>query len=162
MWQSLVGESWTVEAPDEGLRLDKFLAARERVGSRTRVASALSRGKIFLNGDEATLADASRRVARGDVVRLWMDRPGSARARLGAFVDGDLHVLHEDDDLVVVNKPPGILTVPLDRRAHETSVVDLLTRHWRSQKRLPLVVHRIDREPRAWCCSPRTRARNST
>lgn len=135
-----------MEAPDEGLRLDKFLAARERLGSRARVSSALSRGKIFLNGAEATLADGARRVLRGDVVRVWMDRPGSARPRLGAFVDGDLHVLHEDDDLVVVNKPPGVLTVPLDRRADATSVVDLLTRHWRSQRRLPLVVHRIDRD----------------
>ena len=141
-----MGESWTVEASGEGLRLDKFLSAPERLGSRAQVASALSRGKIFLNGTEATIADASRRVASGDVVRVWMDRPGSARRRLGAFVDGDLHVLHEDDDLVVVNKPPGVLTVPLDRRADAPSIVNLLARHWRSRKRQPLVVHRIDRD----------------
>ena len=141
-----MGESWTVEAAGEGLRLDKFLAAPERLGSRAQVSSALSRGKIFLNGTEATIADASHRVASGDVVRVWMDRPGSARPRLGAFVDGDLHVLHEDDDLIVVNKPPGILTVPLERRADAPSIVDLLTRHWRSRKRQPLVVHRIDRD----------------
>ena len=141
-----MGETWTVEAPDEGLRLDKFLAMPLRLGSRARVASALSRGKIFLNDTEATVADASRRVARGDVVRVWMDRPGSARPRLGAFVDGDLHVLHEDDDLIVVDKPAGILTVPLDKRAQAVSIADLLAQHWRSHKRLPLVVHRIDRD----------------
>ena len=141
-----MGETWTVEAPDEGLRLDKFLAASVRLGSRARVASALSRGKIFLNDTEATLADAARRVASGDVVRVWMDRPGSARPRLGAFVDGDLHVVHEDDDLIVVDKPAGILTVPLDRRAQAASIADLLAQHWRSHKRLPLVVHRIDRD----------------
>jgi len=141
-----VGESWTVEAPDEGLRLDKFLADRDRLQSRARVAAALSRGKVFLNDVEATTGDAARRVSRGDRVRVWMDRPGSARPRLGAFVDGDLHVLHEDADLVVVNKPAGILTVPLDRRADAPSIVDLLARHWRSRKRLPLVVHRIDRD----------------
>jgi 23S rRNA pseudouridine1911/1915/1917 synthase len=141
-----VGESWTVEAPDEGLRLDKFLASPARLGSRARVASALSRGKIFLNDAEATPANASRRMVRGDVVRVWMDRPGSARPRLGAFVDGDLHVLHEDDDLIVVDKPPGILTVPLDRRAQAPSILDLLAQHWRSHRRQPLVVHRIDRD----------------
>ena len=54
-------ESWTVEASGEGLRLDKFLPAPERLGSPEQVASALSRGKIFLNGTEATIADASRR-----------------------------------------------------------------------------------------------------
>jgi 23S rRNA pseudouridine1911/1915/1917 synthase len=142
-----VGESWIVEAPDEGLRLDKFLAVPERLGSRGRVATALSRGKIFVNGAEMASADASRRVARGDVVRLWMDRPGSARPRRGAFVDGDLRILHEDDDLVVVDKPPGLLAVPLDRREAAPSVIDLLVSHWRSRRgREPLVVHRIDRD----------------
>ena len=85
-------------------------------------------------------------MVRGDVVRVWIDRPGSARPRLGAFVDGDLHVLHEDDDLIVVDKPPGILTVPLDRRGGAPSIVDLLVQHWRSHRRQPLVVHRIDRD----------------
>ena len=87
------------------------------------------------------------RLSVGDVVRVWMDRPGSARPRLGAFVDGDLRIVHEDDDLIVVDKPPGVLTVPLDRRAAALSVFDLIERHWRSQqKRRPLVVHRIDRD----------------
>ena len=142
-----MGESWTVEAPDEGLRLDKFLADARRLGSRARVAAALSRGKIFLNEAEATSTDAARRVVRGDVVRVWMDRPGSSRPRRGTFEEGDLRIVHEDDDLVVVDKPPGLLTVPLDRRAGADSVVDLLALHWRSRgKRLPLVVHRIDRD----------------
>ena len=142
-----MGESWTVEASDEGLRLDKFLADARRLGSRASVAAALSRGKIFLNEAEATSTDAARRVVRGDVVRVWMDRPGSSRPRRGTFEEGDLRVVHEDDDLVVVDKPPGLLTVPLDRRAGAASVVDLLALHWRSRgKRLPLVVHRIDRD----------------
>jgi 23S rRNA pseudouridine1911/1915/1917 synthase len=142
-----VGESWTVEASDEGLRLDKFLADARRLGSRARVAAALSKGKIFLNDAEATPKDAARRIVSGDVVRTWMDRPGSARPHRGAFEAGDLRVVHEDDDLVVVDKPAGLLTVPLDRRAGAASVVDLLARHWRSRgKRLPLVVHRIDRD----------------
>jgi 23S rRNA pseudouridine1911/1915/1917 synthase len=111
------------------------------------VAEALGRGKVFLNDQETALADASRRLSAGDVLRVWMDRPGSARPRRGAFVDGALHVVYEDDDLIVVNKPAGILTVPLERRAQDVSIYDLIERHWRSQgKRRPLVVHRIDRD----------------
>lgn len=140
-------DSWAVEPDDAGVRLDKFLAAPNRVGSRSRVVTALARGKVFLNDEEASPAHASRRLARGDVVRLWVDRPGSARARLGAFVSGDLRILHEDDDIIVVDKPAGILTVPLERRADAPSIFDLIERHWRSQgKRRPLVVHRIDRD----------------
>jgi 23S rRNA pseudouridine1911/1915/1917 synthase len=111
------------------------------------VATALERGKVFLNDTDAGPAQAAVRLSAGDVVRVWMDRPGSARARLGTFVDGDLRILHEDDDLIVVDKPPGLLTVPLDRRTAAVSVFDLIKRHWRSQqKRRPLVVHRIDRD----------------
>lgn len=140
-------DSWAVEADDAGVRLDKFLAAADRLGSRSRVAAALQRGKVFLNDDEATLAQASYRLARGDVVRLWVDRPGSSRARLGAFVSGDLHILHEDDDIIVVDKPAGVLAVPLERREQAPSIFELIEQHWRSQgKRRPLVVHRIDRD----------------
>jgi 23S rRNA pseudouridine1911/1915/1917 synthase len=102
---------------------------------------------VFLNDVDAGPAHGAVRLSVGDVVRVWMDRPGSARPRLGAFVDGDLRIVHEDDDLIVVDKPPGLLTVPLDRRAAALSVFDLIERHWRSQqKRRPLVVHRIDRD----------------
>jgi 23S rRNA pseudouridine1911/1915/1917 synthase len=111
------------------------------------VAAALERGKVFLNEADAGPAQAAVRLSAGDVVRVWMDRPGSARPRLGAFVEGDLRIVHEDDDLVVVDKPPGLLTVPLDRRDAALSVFDLIERHWRSQqKRRPFVVHRIDRD----------------
>ena len=132
---------------EASVRLDKFLAAPDRIGSRGRVAAALERGKVFLNDADAGSAQAAVRLAAGDVVRVWMDRPGSARPRLGAFVDGDLRILHEDDDLIVIDKPPGMLTVPLERRTGAPSVFDLIERHWRSQrKRRPLVVHRIDRD----------------
>ena len=49
---------WTVAAEDAGLRLDKFLAAPDRAGSRPRAATALDRGKVFVNDREMTLADA--------------------------------------------------------------------------------------------------------
>jgi 23S rRNA pseudouridine1911/1915/1917 synthase len=112
-----------------------------------RVAGALERGKVFLNDADAAPAHAAVRLSVGDVVRVWMDRPGSARPRLGAFVDGDLRIVHEDEDLIVVDKPPGLLTVPLDRRTAALSVFDLIEWHWRSQqKRRPLIVHRIDRD----------------
>jgi len=129
------------------VRLDKFLAAPERAGSRAKVATALERGRVFLNDTEASPADAARRVAEGDVVNLWMDRPGSAKRRPGAFSGRDLSILYEDDTLIVLNKPPGLLAVPLERRAGATSAYEQLEDHLRSHgKRRPLVVHRIDRD----------------
>lgn len=140
---------WTVQGDDVGVRLDKFLAAPERVGSRGRAAAALERGKVLVNGADVGLRDAARRLADGDLVCVWMDRPGSAKRRLEptTSADGTLHILYEDEQLLVVNKPAGLLAVPLERRANAPSIVDYLEDHLRSRgRRKPLVVHRIDRD----------------
>jgi 23S rRNA pseudouridine1911/1915/1917 synthase len=135
---------WTATKDDAGIRLDKFLAAPDRLGSRSKVADALERGKIFLNGAEATLHDASVRLAAGDRIELWIDRPGSG-ARRSYAPRGDGFILYEDDSLIVLNKPPGMLSVPLERRAGAMSAYDHIEDHLRSSgKRRPLVVHRID------------------
>ena len=140
-------DRWRVDAADAGSRLDKFLAAAGRIGSRGRAADALARGKIFVNEREATRADAARPLAAGDVVRVWMDRPGSARRRATLGEARDLPVVYEDAALVVLNKPAGVLAVPLERREDARSVFDDLVAHWRSRgRRRPLVVHRIDRD----------------
>jgi 23S rRNA pseudouridine1911/1915/1917 synthase len=136
---------WTADADAAGVRLDKFLAAPERLGSRGRVVSALERGKVFVNGSEAGRADAAARLQAGDVVRVWMDRPGTAKRRPGPRDEGGLRILYEDDALIVVNKPAGVLAVPLARRGGAMSVRDQVEAHIRGRgRRRPLVVHRID------------------
>jgi 23S rRNA pseudouridine1911/1915/1917 synthase len=142
-----VQPTWVVDRGSVGTRLDKFLAAPGRLGSRARAAAALERGKIFLNTTEASIALASYRLALGDELRLWTDRPGSAKARprIGQF--GSLEIVYEDDALLVVNKPPGLLSVPLERNPGVPSIYDLIRERFRSHgKQRPLVVHRIDQD----------------
>ena len=108
--------------------------------------TALERGKIFLNTEEMALVDAARRLVAGDVVRVWMDRPGSARPAPRSET-GDLEILYEDDVLLVLNKPAGLLSVPLERKMGASSVYDQLEDYFRPRgKRHPFVVHRIDRD----------------
>jgi 23S rRNA pseudouridine1911/1915/1917 synthase len=134
-----------VSPEDEGLRLDKYLALPSRLGSRARVADALARGKIFLNDREAGPANASHRVAAGDRLVVWADRPGSAARRAGSHHAGDLRLLFEDAAMIVVDKPPGLLSVPLERRAQAASARDQVEDHLRSSgHRRAFVVHRID------------------
>jgi 23S rRNA pseudouridine1911/1915/1917 synthase len=138
---------WQVRPDDREIRLDKFLASTDRLGSRKRVATALERGKVFLNEVEVGLADASRRLREGDVVRVWMDRPGSSKRRSGPFEFRQLQILFEDDLLLVVNKPAGILSVPLPHGDPTPSVYASLEDHLRGHRhRRPFVVHRIDRD----------------
>src|SRR5437867_7186446 len=140
---------WTVNSRDAGARLDKFLADRERIGSRARAVEALERGKIFVNEREVTVGEAGSRLAAGDVVRAWMDRPGSAKRRATLGDDRDLPIVYEDDTLVVLDKPAGLLAVPLplSRREDARSVFDDLKQYLlRRGRRRPFVVHRIDRD----------------
>lgn len=138
--------SWTVPPDSAGIRLDKFLAAPDRLGSRGRAADALEKDKVFLNGAEVGRAQAARRLRAGDEVRVWLDRPGTARGRPVARA-GDLEILFEDKSLIVVNKPAGLLAVPLARRSDAPSAYDCLDNHLRPRgRRRPLVVHRIDRD----------------
>ena len=80
-------------------------------------------------------------------MRVWIDRPGSAKRRPRTGPVGDLRVVYEDDWLIVVNKPAGLLTVPLERKPDAPSVYDQIEQRFRSHgKRRPFAVHRIDQD----------------
>jgi 23S rRNA pseudouridine1911/1915/1917 synthase len=156
---SVAGGVWKVTAAEAGRRLDEFLRDSSRLATRGAVRRAIERGKVLLNDADAAPADVAVVLRRGDRIRFWPDRPGTATARWrhappstggqdGPSGSDRLHIVYEDSSLVVVNKPAGLLTVPLSRRADADSVADLLERHQRSRgtRRRPLVVHRIDRD----------------
>jgi 23S rRNA pseudouridine1911/1915/1917 synthase len=135
--------TWVVSPDDAGVSLDRFLADPSRLGSRRRATAEVERGRIFVNDREMARADLRRELSEGDRVRAWLDRPGTSRRPKRAR-DG-LTIVYEDDAMIVVDKPAGLLTVPLvgDRQ----SVYDRLMDRLRSRgKRKPLVVHRIDRD----------------
>jgi 23S rRNA pseudouridine1911/1915/1917 synthase len=144
----MTDSQWIVGLAEARARLDKFLASPERLGSRGRATAALERGKVFLNGDEATLSHGAVRLMEGDTVRVWMDRPGTAKRPAPISIRGtkNLQIVYEDDVLVVIDKPAGLLAVPLERQEDAPSVYELLSEHLRARKRRPFVVHRIDRD----------------
>ena len=139
-------QTWKVPAADEGVRLDKWLAAAERLGSRSKSLAAIEKGKVFVNEVEQSTVDAGRRMIPGETVRLWMDRPGSSERRYSERRQAGLHILYEDSSLLVMNKPAGLLTVPLASQPDEPSLFDQIKEHLRSTRRDPLIVHRIDRD----------------
>lgn len=148
------GRTWTVDPAEAGQRLDKFLAAADRAGSRSRAADALARGRVFVDDVEMAADDGASPVVAGAAVRLWIDRPGSAARGSAPRARHGLETLFEDDTLIVVNKPAGMLTIPLDDAGpgpvaaqDGASVLDLLRQRYRSHGgREPFVVHRIDRD----------------
>jgi 23S rRNA pseudouridine1911/1915/1917 synthase len=143
----MTNRTWTVGDNDAGVTLDKFLAAPDRLGSRSKAAAAREKGKVFVNGAEIGHNQVRFRLKPGDEIRVWDDRPGSARRRANPFIAGPLRILYEDQFLIVLDKPAGLLAVPRERRGEEESIFDQIEDHLRSHgKRKPLVVHRIDRD----------------
>ena len=140
------GRTWTTTEADVGTRLDKWLAHASRLGSRRRAFEALTKGRVFVDETEQTGEDAGTPLVAGQTVRLWMDRPGSASRRGRRKVNG-LDIVFEDDVLIVLDKPAGLLTVPLPSQPDEPSLAALVEEHWRSHRHPePLVVHRIDKD----------------
>lgn len=142
--------NWIVDRRGDGQRLDGWLAARPEIGSRGKARDAIECGKVFLNGDELTYADVGRRLHPGDTVGFWPDRPGSARPRRRDIVSArrTLRIVHQDDEVIVADKPPGWLVEPLPGEAQgEVTLLDMVADHLRSAGRgRPYVVHRIDRD----------------
>jgi len=138
--------SFTVAPSEVGTRLDKFLAAPARLGSRGKAADALARGQVFVNGNEVASDAAAQAMRAGDLVRLWRSRPGSAKRRSVTRDAGPLTIVYEDEAFAVVDKPPGLLSVPLAGDP-SPSVATLLPTCWKGPRHpAAFVVHRLDRD----------------
>lgn len=128
------------------LRVDKFLVARLEKSSRNRVQQAADASCILVNGKAVK---SNYRVKPLDVVTVVMDRP---RYELEIIAeDIPLDIVYEDDYLLVVNKPAGLVVHPGHGNYHGT-LVNALAYHFRdnpdydvSDPRLGLV-HRIDKD----------------
>ena len=104
--------------------------------SRTRLREWIAAGRVRVNGEPARRADLA--VAPHDRVTLGPPAPPPFPA--------PLRRVHEDEDLIVVDKPPGLLTIA-DAREHERTAYRLLARYLGGGRRAPLfIVHRLDRE----------------
>ncbi len=149
-----------IDATDAaGKRLDAWLAARPEIGSRGRARDALACGKVFLNDGEVTFADAGRRLAAGDRVGYWPDRPGSSKPRRREIVSSRaaLDVVHQDDAILVVNKPPGWIVEPLPGEEQgEVTLIDLGGRLTCAPAfaSAPTWSTGSTATRAAWCCSP--------
>ncbi len=128
------------------LRVDKFLVAHLQKSSRNRIQQAAEAGCILANGKPVK---SNYRVKPGDVITVVMDRP---RYELEIIAeDIPLDIVYEDDDLLVVNKPPGLVVHPGHGNYHGT-LVNALAYHFRNNPDYDVndprmgLVHRIDKD----------------
>lgn len=128
------------------LRVDKFLVSRLENASRNRIQQAAEAGCILVNG---VAVKSNYRVKPLDVVAVVMDRPRYEFEIIPQ--DIPLNVVYEDEDVLVVNKQPGLVVHP-GHGNYSGTLVNALAYHFRnvpqydvSDPRLGLV-HRIDKD----------------
>ncbi len=128
------------------LRVDKFLVARMEKSSRNRIQQAAVAGCILVNGKAVK---SNYRVKPFDVVTIVMDRP---RYELEIIAeDIPLDIVYEDESLLVVNKPPGLVVHPGHGNYHGT-LVNALAYHFKDNPNYDVndprmgLVHRIDKD----------------
>ena len=127
-------------------RLDKFLMDRLPNISRNKVQSAIKDGYVLVNGNEIK---PNYRVRPSDEVVISLPEPPRETDILPE--DIPLDIIHEDSDLMVVNKPPGIVVHPAFNNWTGT-LVNALVWHFKSLPEMegnegrPGLVHRIDKD----------------
>lgn len=128
------------------LRVDKFLVARMEKSSRNRIQQAADAGCILVNGKPVK---SSYRVKPLDVVSIVMDRPRYELEILPE--DIPLDIVYEDEHLLVVNKPAGMVVHP-GHGNYTGTLVNALAWHFKDNPDYDVddprmgLVHRIDKD----------------
>ena len=138
-------ERLEVPPAEAGERLDRFLARQFPALSRTRLAALIHQGQVRIAG---AAAKPARRVAPGE----WVEIEVTPRPQIGARpVELPLEILYEDEDVVVVNKPAGLVVHPgAGTRAEEATLAGALVHRYgrlsaQGGGERPGIVHRLDK-----------------
>ena len=134
-----------VAAEEDGERLDRLIAARVAEISRSYAQSPVKAGDVYVNGEPARPA---RRIHEGDTIEILLPPVPEPDDLTPEYIP--VPVIYEDDDVIIFDKPAGLVTHPAPGHEHGTLVnvvkalrpdVPLLM----GGKR-PGIVHRLDKD----------------
>lgn len=137
-----------ITAGEQPKRLDVFLVNRERDMSRSALQRLIELGRIRINN---AIVKPSQKIKPGDKITMDVPKPEPLALKGEAI---PLNVLYEDDALLILNKPAGIVVHPAP--GHWTgTLVNALLHHFQTSggtvssiggKERPGLVHRLDKE----------------
>jgi len=136
----------TVDSGQTSVRIDKYLSNRIENASRSRIQAAADAGSILVNG---TAVKSNYKIKPNDDIQIVMDYP---RHELKIIPeDIPLDIVYEDEHLVVINKPPGLVVHP-GHGNYSGTLVNALAYYFKdlplfnSEDPRPGLVHRIDKD----------------
>ena len=135
-----------VKSDENGLRVDVFINKREKLISRTRIKNLILKKKLKLNN--TIINTPSKKVSKGDNLILEIPKPKLPSLKPYDF---KLEIIHEDKDLLIINKPSGIIMHP-GAGNYDRTIVNALMNYNRNalstigDELRPGIVHRIDKD----------------
>ena len=137
-------ERITLTVPESGVRLDTWIASEVSSLSRSRIAKLISDGHILVNGRTPRKSEL---IVRGDTVDITV--PAAAPSSVDAE-DIPLTIIYQDEDLAVIDKPPGLVVHPAPGHRGGT-LVNALLHHLQDLSGIggvmrPGIVHRLDKD----------------
>ena len=136
----------TVPLNYHGNRIDKFLQSQINELSRTRLQTLIRDGQVKLNN--ITISDVSKKIKENDQIKINFPPPKITFIKPKKI---PLEILYDDDDIVVINKSPGVVVHPGAGNYEETIVNGLLFKYQNNLSNVggklrPGIVHRIDKD----------------
>ena len=133
-----------VQVTDAGLRLDRFLTDKAGGPSRSQIRKLIDQGLVQVNGRQVK---AGYLVRVGDNIQLQIPPPKPIELKAQAI---PLDILYEDADIIVINKPPGMVVHPAVGN-YEGTLVNALLAHCKDLSGIggtlrPGIVHRLDKD----------------
>ncbi len=127
-------------------RIDKFLQSQINELSRTRLQTLIRDGQVKLN--DITISDVSKKIKENDQIKINFPPPKITFIKPKKI---PLEILYDDDDIIVINKSPGVVVHPGAGNYEETIVNGLLFKYQNNLssvggKLRPGIVHRIDKD----------------
>jgi len=135
-----------VKSENVGLRTDVFINKEESNLSRTRIKNLILKKKLKFNNQ--IIINPSKKVSLGDKIMLEIPEPKKASLKPYDF---KLNIVHEDDNIIIINKPSGIIMHP-GAGNYDQTIVNALIKYCKGnlsnigEELRPGIVHRIDKD----------------
>ena len=136
----------SVKTEDNNQRVDAFIKNKEQSLSRTRIKNLILKKNLKLNNQ--ILISPSKKVSKGDLLSLEIPEPKLASLKPYKF---KLDIIYEDKDIIILNKPAGIVIHP-GAGNYDNTIVNALMNYCGGNlsnigdELRPGIVHRIDKD----------------
>lgn len=135
---------FTASESQKPLRVDKFLMNFIENATRSKIQQNIKKGFVWVNGE---VVKSNHKIKGGDRVRVMLDHPPHENLLIAE--DIPLDIIYEDDHLVIVNKPAGMVVHP-GHGNYSGTLINALIHHFENlpnnSSERPGLVHRIDKD----------------